>query len=208
MIKNNAGNLLIACSLGLLIFFAGANACENYPFLAKWVGGKCWFDKTMTIEILPVTAQQRYMEARSLYLEKSDDEVTKAAIYALAQAGTSEAIDALKKLVRTHKSIEIRKAALYALAQCAPSALISSAKLTEFYGDIIANGEALAVRKAAIHELAQANSKEAVVLLENLATSTHHVSLRKAAVHALQNCDSDLAQQALYRILTKVSQSL
>ncbi|MFK7844666.1 MAG: HEAT repeat domain-containing protein [Rhodothermales bacterium] len=208
MKDNYLGNILIAFAVGTLVFFAGAHACESYPFLAKWVGGECWFqsDEEMTSTM---NAQELYLQAgvlaseSSVALNKEDDEVMKAAIYALGQSGTSQALLALKKIIRTHESLEIRKAALYALAQG-----MDAKELVDIYQEVAERGDFLELRKAAIYALGQAESLETVSILETLARSNHHVSLRKAAVHALQNCDSDQAQKALYRILSDVSDAL
>ena len=206
MKDNYTGNILIALAIGTLIFFAGAHACESYPFLARWMGGACWLQPAVEniSETSPTSmssvAQGYYLQAKTLRDVETDDEVIKAAIYALAQSGTAEAIAALKELARTHKSMEIRKAALYALAQCT-----ASTELVAFYKAIAEKDDALELRKAAIYGLGQVGGKAAIDILVGLATSGHHVSVRKAAVHALQNCDSDLAQQALYEILDRVS---
>ncbi len=213
--KNNyIGSLFIAFSIGTLIFFAGAHACESFPALAKWVGGECWFESSPEEEVIlaeesilnetiALKAQGLYLKAHELQGSASDDEVIKAAVYALAQNGTSEAVATLKKLARTHESIDTRKAALYALAQCA-----SSEELASFYRDIAENGDVLALRKAAVYAIGQMGDQDSVDILYELATSAHHVSLRKAAVHALQNCETEAAQKALYKILAKVSDSL
>lgn len=208
MKDNYLSNILIAFAVGTLVFFAGARACESYPFLAKWVGGECWFQSDEELSPL-VNAQDLYLHAEAMVSESSlslnheDDEVTKAAIYALGQSGTPKAMLALKKIVRTHKSLEVRKAALYALAQG-----IEGKELVDVYQEIAEYGDILELRKAAIYALGQAGGLESVDILEAFAMSNHHVSLRKAAVHALQNGDSEQAQKALYRILSNVSDAL
>ncbi len=210
MKDNYLGHLLIAFALGTLIFFAGAQACQSYPFLAKWMGGECWFESNESDALaVPVAANSATMalEAEKLYLKakaiqgsQTDDDVVKAAIHALAQSGSAEAVEAIKKIALTHESTEIRKTALYALAQCA-----SAEELLPFYVEVIEDGDRLSVRKAAVYAIGQIGKDGAVEALEKIATSPHHVSLRKAAVHALQNCESEPAQKALYRILAQVA---
>ncbi len=208
--KNNyVGSLLIAFAIGLMIFFAGAHACESYPFLAKWVGGECWFedgdDFAEDAEQVPSAskAQALFLQTTVLRAGDTDDEVLKAAIYALAQTGSAEAISTLKEIVRTHPSIEIRKAGLYALAQCA-----DAREQVVFFSDIIENNDMMELRKAALYALGQVNDDLVVKVLEEVATTPYHVELRKAAVYALQNNQSTEAQQALYRILAKTSEAL
>ena len=211
MKDNYLGHLFIAFAVGTLIFFAGAHACQSYPFLAKWVGGECWFD-TKKSEATSITvaangatmaleAEKLYLKAKAIQGGQNDDEVVKAAIHALAQSGSAEAIAALKEIALTHESTSIRKTALYALAQCA-----SAKELLPFYVDLIENGDQLPVRKAAIYAIGQIGNESAVEALEEIATSPHHVSLRKAAVHSLENCESEPAQKALYRILAQVAE--
>ena len=207
--KNNyIGNIIIAFALGTLVFFAGAHACQSFPFLAKWVGGECWFDSSKSdmnyasaasAKSMAQAAEGYYLKAKALQGGRSDDEIVKAAIYALANSGSDDAVDTLKNIALTHKSADIRKTALYALAQCA-----ESEELLTFYQELAEHGNMLPVRKAAIHSIGQVGNQDAIKILVDFATSPHHVSLRKAAVHALQNCDSELAQKALYNILAKV----
>ncbi len=179
--KNNyIGSFLIAFAIGLMIFFAGARACESYPFLAKWMGGECLFEDSaelmvdIAVDIADDThiheAEKLYLQAMAIRASDTDEEVLKAAIYALAQTGSAEAISALKEIVYTHPSPEIRKAALYALGQV--------------------------------------DDVRVVRVLEEVATSPYPVELRKAAVYALQNADSEQAQASLYRILSKMSETL
>ena len=208
--KNNyIGSLLIAFAIGTLIFFAGAHACESYPFLAKWVGGECWFDNSsentagVSSTVPELRAEQGFLKATALMGGETDDDVLKAAIFALAQSGSEEAVATLQEIVRTHANLEIRKAALYALAQCA-----EARQLVAFYSDIVEHNDMLALRKAALYSLAEIDDDAVVGVMEAVAMSMHHVELRKAAVYALQNCGSEPAQQALYRILTNVSDGI
>lgn len=208
MKDNYIGNIIIAFALGTLVFFAGAHACQSFPFLAEWVGGECWLDtKNDDLKLASDTpsssvmaAQKIFLEAQALHTSSKDDEIIKAAIYALAQSGSEDAVATLKEIALTHESTEIRKAALYALARCE-----SDEALIPFYLTLAEQGDRLSVRKAAIYAIGNVGNQEAVEALSALATSSYHVSIRKAAVHALQNCDSDAAQKALYGILAKVT---
>lgn len=206
--KNNyISSLLIAFAVGTLIFFAGAQACNSFPTLAKWMGGSCWLESSTLVIAESAEAKtsitSSLMKAGTSTSVETDDEVVKAAIYALAQSGTSEAVSTLKQIARTHQSVSIRKTALYALAQCA-----EDRELIGFYRELAMEGDVLELRKAAVYAIGQIGDGEAVAVLTEIAKSSYHVSLRKAAVQALQNCNDKSAHQALYDILNNVSGAL
>lgn len=206
---NYTSGLLLALAIGTLVFFSGVKACESYPFLAEWFGGECWLspieeDETRSQEELVLVMKSQAQKDLSLVAaDARNDEIVKAAIYALANSGTEEAADQLKEMARTHDSIEIRKTALYALAQCA-----SAEKLASFYKEIALSDNVLELRKAAIYALGQSGEESVIDVFVELATSNQPIEIRKAAVYALNNFDAEPAHKALHKILTTVAHTL
>lgn len=164
------GNLTLVFAISLVLVFAASRMCENYPALARWMGGSCWlsFDQNESLEGLPL-ASAPLIEMNGAP-DMSDSQVMKAAIYSLGHQGSKEARHALMEIVRSDSDITLRKAAIHALQNMG-----SDEELVTFLAELAITDTNLELRKAAVHALGHIGTRAAqdalVEVLEKVATN-------------------------------------
>ena len=157
MDRSLLGNLALVFGVSLMLAYTAMQTCDRVPALSMWMGGICG-----TYEEVQKTSEEgahhhtavHFFGGESGYF---DAEVSKAAVYQLAESGTDGALEALIALIHSDAPVELRKAAVYALGQSAGGDAID--ELTR----IAASDAPVELRKASIHALEGLGSVDALL---------------------------------------------
>lgn len=123
------------------------------------------------------------------------EDVQKAAVYALVEAGHPEARRALVEMALDPYEVDLARTAVYALAD-----VRDSQSLLE---QVLVGSPHAEVRKAAVYALGDASGPDAVPTLIMALNEDASVAVRKAAVHTLAEIDTPEARSALIALINR-----
>jgi HEAT repeat protein len=163
--------------------------------------------KDLAIRIRGALAQQGDVESaeavtraagqnRPCVRDDNDTEMRAAAMNALLQMNTENAVPIIKQVLqkRDECSIALREKAVFLLSQK------RSSETEDLLLDTFRNDPARSVRGQALFWLGQVRTDKAVAALEEIATSHPDVDMRQKAIHPLHESNTARAYQVLRRL--------